>query len=162
MKKFKKIFTIGILSFILINTVAYAADIDLYSGIIGGIVAVRDSVIKKDSGLGQNTNEAIKKLDDYVKDYKADIKNDLEAYKQSKAANAKEVVNDKVDETIQQLAREKEKLISDYKKEIDTQIESELDRELERMQKRYQYTNASLSLFFLSYFNSCNFHIFIL
>ncbi|WP_113672301.1 hypothetical protein [Vallitalea guaymasensis] len=137
MKKFKKIVTISILSFILINTVAYAANIDLYSGIIKGIVAVKDAVLKKDSGLERNTNEAMKKLDNYIKDYKNDIKNDLESYKQSKAEDAKKVVNDKVDETIKQLDKEKSKLITDYKKEIDKQIDSELDRELERLQQHY-------------------------
>ncbi|MCT4543424.1 MAG: hypothetical protein N4A63_07765 [Vallitalea sp.] len=137
MKKMKKTIIICFVSFFIINTVAYAANIDIYSGIINSIVAVKNAVLKTDSGMSKNTNEAIAKLDNYLKDYKLDIKTELESYKKSKANDANKQVNDKVDETIKKLETDKSKLIADYKKEIDTQIESELEKELQKLEKHY-------------------------
>ncbi|GKX28219.1 hypothetical protein SH1V18_06990 [Vallitalea longa] len=137
MKKIKKIILITVFSFILINTVAYAANFDLYGSILNSIEAIKDAVLKKDSGLGRNTNDAIKRLDNYIKEYNTDLKSDLESYKQAKSEDAKKVVNSKVDEAIKKLDKEKSKLISDYQKEIDKQIDSELERELDRLQKHY-------------------------
>jgi gas vesicle protein len=133
----KKTIIICFVSFFIINTVAYAANIDIYSGIINSIVAVKNAVLKTDSGMSKNTNEAIAKLDNYLKDYKLDIKTELESYKKSKANDANKQVNDKVDETIKKLETDKSKLIADYKKEIDTQIESELEKELQKLEKHY-------------------------
>lgn len=137
MKKAKKIIIITVFSFILINTVAYAANFDLFGSILNSIEAVKDAVMKKDSGLERNTNDAIKRLDKYIKDYNTDIRNDLESYKKSRSEDAKKVINSEVDEAIKKLEKEKSKLVSDYQKEIDKQIDSELERELDRLQKHY-------------------------
>ncbi len=137
MKKWKKMLVITLVTFTFVNIVAYAANIDLYSGIINRIVAVKERVLKQDSGLSRNTSEAIKNLENYLKEYETSMQSELESYKQNKADEAKQVVNEQIDKTIKQLEKEKSKLLKDYKKEIDQQIENELEQELQKLQNRY-------------------------
>lgn len=137
MKKIKKLLIITVFSFLVINTIAYAAEIDIYSGIISRITAVKDTIVNRNSGLSKDTDAAMKKLDNYIKDYETNIKSELEKYKQIKKNESKQTIEGEVNKVINQLNSEKPKLLDEYKKEIDNNMQIELEKELERLKKKY-------------------------
>ncbi|MCT4599214.1 MAG: hypothetical protein N4A50_15200 [Vallitalea sp.] len=137
MKKIKKLLIVSVFTFLVINTIAYAADIDIYSGIISRITAVKDTIVNRNSGLSKDTDAAIKKLDNYIKDYEANVKSELEKYKQTKKNESKQTIDGEVNKVIDKLNSEKPKLLDEYKKEIDTSMQQELEKELERLRKKY-------------------------
>ncbi len=138
MKKLKKIIIVGIVSILLANTIAFAAQTDLYTIVRNSILAVKETILKRDSALEDNGDDAIQRLDEFVTDYKVDLQIELEKYEEEKNEEAAVAIEQEIDTTIQQLEDEKKVLIEEAKKEIDTKIQKDLDNELTKIRKHFK------------------------